>query len=225
MSTRNKKFRPPLKSLTPASPALDLAPSSNAQNPPDLCLSDSPPATQTHTVLSYCDNYQEGLSTKSPESPRSDSPSIFSEDSSPLTTDSESEPEASPSRFRVHRPAALPGYGYNILHHKKRTVADFDRGVGRNKRVRIVTPEVRRVGGGRDLSVYDYQPTPPENVGVAKERGRRGRLDVSGYCSTTEEQVTRVVVYSIAPCKLPTIPQFYLFCGGGAIFFCRFFSL
>ncbi len=208
VNTRAKKFCPPLKSQ-PLSPALSSAPQSQEST---ANTGDSLPDTQTHTVLSYCDSYQAEeqpstplLCVEQPSTPLlcedvpSNEDSLSSSNNSSLCSASEEIDEneniEQTSRFKPHKRDRLPvGYGYGILQHnqnkKKKTVADLERGTRGKKRVRISTPLAGVEKGkrlcGRDLSVYDYQPTPPEAGGVVK----RQAVDVSGYCSSREEQVS-----------------------------------
>ena len=203
-NTRAKKFRPPLKN-NPLSPALSSAP----QSQESTATRDSLPGTQTHTVLSYCDNYQAEeepsniLCEEQPSTPLlcEDVPStedtLSSSNNSSLSSASEEiEDIEQTMRFKRHKRDRLPvGYGYGILKHNKKknkttTVADLEQGIGGRKCVRIATPLAGVEGKrpllcGRDLSVYDYQSTPPEAGGVA----RRQAVHVSGYCSSREEQV------------------------------------
>ncbi len=206
-NTRAKKFRPPLKS-NPLSPALSSAP----QSQESTATGDSLPGTQTHTVLSYCDNYEEQpsniLCEEQPSTPLLSTPllckevprnedTLSSSNNSCLSSASEEiEDIEQTMRFKRHKRDRLPvGYGYGILKHNKKknkttTVADLEQGIGGRKCVRIATPLAGVEGKrpllcGRDLSVYDYQSTPPEAGGVA----RRQAVDVSGYCRSREEQV------------------------------------
>ena len=178
MSVRAKKFRPPLKASAETrtswlSPSLSSAPNSQASG------GDSLPATQTHTVLSYCENYQDEEHSES------------FEDHSPTSSvsqESEAEIEVA-SRFKRHKPYPLPKtYGYRTEQHKKKTVADLERSLGKG-RVRISLP-VAGVGQkpcGSNLSVYDCQPTPPESVGVVSR-------DITLSLKSKEEQVSYIIM-------------------------------
>ena len=182
----------------------------------DLCDGGtSLPGTQTHTVLSYCDNYQpqtdDKYITSDPHSPRSNVDISSSEESD--------EPQEDLlKRFQVHKPENNPQrrfYDYRILPDRKRSVADVERktaaGKRGGKRVRIMTPLVtkeRRMekrqrhlnGPGYEkdmceggLSVYDYQPTPQESeeqtVDMEKRRKRSTMRMNDGYTGSAEEQV------------------------------------
>lgn len=152
MSVRAKKFRPPLKNSTVASLSPVLSPAHSSQ----WSGSNSLPDTQTHTVLSYCDNYQEEPASSDDHSP---------------SEESEAESEVPVSRFKRHSrhyplPIASRSYGYHGQSKRRATVADIERNLGQK---RVCLPPVRKVRVGQcggDLSVYDCQPTPPEAVGV-----------------------------------------------------------
>ncbi len=179
MAVRAKRFRPPLKSNTVPgnlSPGLSSAPTSQSNN------SDSLPCTQTHTVLSYCDNYQEDEEEHSNASSEADQ--------SQNSVSEESEAEV-PSRFKRHTPYPLPpkSYGHRAEQQKRRqlTVADLEQSL-RRKRVKIRLPVRTGVGQrvcGGDLSVYDCQPTPPDKVGVVNNSISRQQSEaeqVSQHC-------------------------------------------
>lgn len=156
------------------------------------------PGTQTHTVLSYCENYQ----TDDINYISNDFSSHCSNTNTSSSEESDDTREEIPTRFRAHKPTSNVQrrfYDYQIVPNRKRSVADVERkATGSNrggKRVCIMTPlvtkEKRRAKSqrhlyvpdhkkdvceeGAGLSVYDYQPTPQESKEQAVDEGKRGR--------------------------------------------------
>lgn len=203
-----KRFRPPLKtsqesSSSPLDAANRLTRHQETVSSPLLAsnqsATDSLPESQTHTVLSYCDNYQE-------HSGDSLSPSSGPESS-------EEEHEQPHTRFTAHKTDSHPSrrlYAYYPLPSRKRATADESmRGIAESsKRVRIASPARSRgrdcdgrglVKGGSayDLSVYEYSPTPvqegegsrEERRGIRKRRTSKSCASICGYAGSIQEQV------------------------------------
>lgn len=207
--TRNKKFRPPLKSGTELGGIPEIY--SVRQSQLSTCT-DSVPATQTHTVLSYCDNYEEKPPTSSlSDTDRNEDKTVTINCASSLSSATEGSKYTSSSgsesedeevqksltpRFRAYRPDSLPlGYSYSILPQRKRTLANMKKEKDRIKCVQIASPkgvDKNRHANGviMDLSVYDYQPTPPEARSMVKKQRKQSQVSVPGYCSSREEQVS-----------------------------------